>query len=695
MKTLYYTIAFMLVLASSASAIGIDHLRVSDEMVNYLGKFTVTAGLTNNECPGFTHIGRFYLDDFMFRRVNIPCDISSVSADFDMRRDEWELNRIKCGPQKVTFEVLTSAEVSLGINETVDLSVGKLPEIRFEPEMPTPGRSVKMYLRDPETGRVLGNVDLRIRDIYGGTPITGKTSNSDGGFTFTPTVAGEYRVAFNENKQTDICGERVFYVKRPIMVDGPRPENPVVDEMIQLAVPTGGDIGIRVYDESGGLHRIIPVAYNGGANFTLGQAGTYTLVIGSSTKYWDINKTVEVSDRKRPSITVAPEKPVVGDPVTITVSSDGSPLADATVTIRKPDGVERDFKTTSFGTLNYEAVTLTGEYNVRAVKERLDPSEKTFTARHSFDIVFEPDTPTLEDTIVLTVNDQNGNPVGEAQVEIPALNLKRPTDTGGKLSFILQEPMQYAISITKDLFWDEQIRVTPIGVLSVGECLETIDYGENITIAAFDNFDNPVDVDMSFRDPRGMVQLFQNTQTATYSPAIPGEYVVTLSKTNFQQANRTITVLPKPLYHTVYMAAGKFHVNVSDGRDPISGINVVFDKDEVREESATDSQGIAVFNVNTEGNATISLNPESGNVYFEEKSFHAQVLRSYDLILLTTPIIIIFIIAFIAVIVLQLGRHLLGEEGFGLPKRQRTRHDSSFFERNQGRKTGGSGLSRI
>ncbi|MBU0761915.1 MAG: carboxypeptidase-like regulatory domain-containing protein [Candidatus Altiarchaeota archaeon] len=553
-----YTVFFLVLtlIASYAQAIRINEVETSKEHVDIGESFTITAKLGGDTV---SYYADFYVGNYRFATKNIIPDSDEVEAKFGLDKDEMQLRGISCGETTARVQIYTTSTKTLVANESVNIQIGSIPYLVFTPETPTPGKDVTVKVTD-EKGKILTNVDVTIRDIYGGDPISTKT-RSDGTFQFLPKVAGEYKISFEER---DVCGQKTFYIKRPMIVDGPRPENPVVGEMITVAVPAASAIGVKILDANGQLYKTVSAAYNGGANFTISDAGKYIIIFGDlSTKYWTVNRSLTVSDKYMPSIEVAPEKPVLNRPVTITVKSSDKPLQDAVVVIRKPDGVESQYITSSFGTLTYDQVGLAGVYEVKATKDRHSTAVKSFEAKNSFVLKQEPEYPTVQDTITLTVNDQDNKPVGDVLVEVTGLNQKKVTDMGGKITLNLQKAIKYDIQITKDLFWSKTIEVTPYGRLYIGDCVKEVDLGDNVSFNVFDSFNQPIDVDIDVKDPFGVVKQYSGS-SETLSPAKPGNYTVTASKTNYASANTTFYVRPYPLDVDAIMRSGQLIVNIAE-----------------------------------------------------------------------------------------------------------------------------------
>jgi hypothetical protein len=663
-----------------AGAVRITDVKLSNDPVDFQGKFTVTAKLSGPTC---NMLAEFYVDRedgtyYRFDYQNVGCDTDTITAKFDLSAEEWEAKKISCGTRKALVELHVLTGNAMVANKSVDFDVGSIPNVEFSPSEPMAEKSTRVTLTDKTTGNAIYNANVKIKDIYGGDSIDAKTDQG-GSFAFTPRVSGEFKMSI---RQRDVCGDLTFYAKRPLMIDGPRPDNPVINEMVIVAVPSGASVGVKILDAKGDLYRTVPVSFNGGANFSISEPGTYILSVGDqSTKYWGINKTFTVSDRLIPEIKVAPDQPTIGKPATITVSSRGSPLDTATVTVKKPDGVDRDFATTSYGTVNYDMITSTGIYNIRAIKDRYGAGTASFEARNSLDAKFEPQMPNVKDTITINVKDQNDKPVSDVLVDIPAISFKRVTDMGGKLSFNLQEAKEYEIKLTKDLYWDKTIKLTPYGLLVIGECVKEFELGGSLPITVFDSFKSPAQADINVKDPDGIVKFYSGA-SQTLTPDKPGQYSVSVTKTNYIESNITFNVLPHPLNATSSMSKGQLTVNVTSKGAILPGVKVSVKEGLITLNGTTNNAGQASFNINKEGNITVTVNPGRENKNYEERAMRQQIVRSYDLVLLATPLSIIFLITLFTIIAIQIGRKFLGGGEWKMPQigggkpQMKTKHDS-------------------
>ncbi|MCX6695420.1 MAG: hypothetical protein NTU61_03915, partial [Candidatus Altiarchaeota archaeon] len=469
--------------SAGASAVRIDNMRLSPDPAKYYQDFNIKASLTGDTCA---IEARFFIDDYLFSRKNVPCDAEDIDADFT--ENEWDTSNLNCGVHMAVIELVSHGTVVENYTQSVD--IGIVPDITFDPVMPTVDRDFKITFRDPGTQSLIQNMKVKIVD-----KLTFASSDRDTGMsgqaTYSTKNPGVYRI---ELSKKEYCGNIEFYVKRQMLVDGPKPTNPVVDEPITIGVPAGASLGIKVLDSKGAIYKTVFESISGGANFTISEPGNYTVVIGDlSTKYWPVNKSITVYSKPVPEIKVFPEQPAVGKTMTITVSARDVGLEGATITVTKPDGVSKELTTGSGGSVNYDGASSVGRYTVRAEKNKYETVTAQFDVYYSFNVLYEPSKPTINDTITLTVQNQDGAGVGDATVSIPAIGFLGYTDNDGKIKFKLNEPKDYEVVVSKQRYWNATSTITPCGILIVELSAYDIELGGNISISSSTCFGNPVD----------------------------------------------------------------------------------------------------------------------------------------------------------------------------------------------------------
>ncbi|MBM3309277.1 MAG: hypothetical protein FJY77_03395, partial [Candidatus Altiarchaeales archaeon] len=232
-----------------------------------------------------------YFDDSVFpaKTVNVGPDL--LDTEVTVSKDDWGTKiNLKCGVHTMRADLVKYGEVYDILSQNVD--VGNVPIMVLDPARPNPGQSLKISFTDRDTGEVLKNIHVTITDTDWNTE--NKDTGSTGYLIYTPSKPGKYELEITETKY---CGEMYFYAKRNITLDGPKPERPMVGDMITINVPSS-DIGLNVYDSNGDFYLSARTSITGVINFTINDPSEYLLVIGdSSTRYWGVNKTLTVSEK--------------------------------------------------------------------------------------------------------------------------------------------------------------------------------------------------------------------------------------------------------------------------------------------------------------------------------------------------------------------------------------------------------------
>ncbi|MDD5112362.1 MAG: hypothetical protein PHG85_07450, partial [Candidatus Altiarchaeota archaeon] len=501
-----------------------------------------------------------YLDDNIipFKKVNIGAEDESV--EISIKKEDWadnqQLINIKCGTHSMKVDLTRAGfgTSDLFDTQTLDFDVGNVPILAFDPASPVPGKDVKVMFKDAAGDLLTDQIRVVISYRKNLDTITeNKDTGNAGYFTYNPPQPGEYKISVQPNKY-NYCGELKFYAKRIPLIDGPHPPNPVVGEMITMAVPAG-DIGVKVYDSNGDFYLAARTMITGGVNFTINDAGSYLLVIGElSARHWGVNKTLNVSGRPSLSADIEPENPSVKLPVSITVKANGVPVANANVKIITPEGTQREYKTLANGKVIYDGVTTMGEYSVIVENAKYEPVIKSFKARNGFQLDFDPAIPFLNSEASVLVRDQDGIFVPDAQVSIPELGIVGATDSEGKFSFTISEadttadPLEYPVTVSKDMFWDLTKRIPTQDTLDIRSPGE-VEVGTDVSVNVYNSRGGLLgDDSMSSKvtSPEGEITTI-NKASFTFKPQSVGSYSIEAGKNNYMANSTVLQVTAHPL----------------------------------------------------------------------------------------------------------------------------------------------------
>ena len=632
-----------------ASAAGIWGIDMKPDKLDIDDDFEVTAILWG-DTRGM--VVKFYVGDFEFSSINVGADKDEI----DSNKWKHDDKKLKCGPHTVHVELIDGETIVDEIYETI--SIGNVPTLRITPENPLPSKEVTLDFVDNETGKPLNNLYMDIYRIKDG--LTSKkhySANAQGKVILTPKEIGEYKIIVDDSTY---CGSWAFPVKKDLIIDGPHPQDPLAGELITLAI--SGAVGAKVLDESGELYTVATTSIGGGVNFTIADAGEYTLILGGlSTRYWGRNITISVSGRLSPSIKII-EKPIVGRGVTISVTSGGEKLKDAAVKINTPVGGSETYITDSEGDVTFIPSTL-GRYTVTVEKDKYEVSDAYFTAQNSMDMIIMPEKPYPGEDIAVIVKNQLGSLIEDASVFIKGTSLGGLTNSNGKFKFSLDKPAEYTIFITRENYWNATGNLRVYGLLSVKAPRE-VEVGTKVEIQVFDNEGNLIDTQLEIKKPDGTKEFLEyiksqgespgesteDMYTYHYVPTESGMYTVTASKEDYKSANTSIIATPHTLHIARELEGGKLAILVSSNLNPVPGITVSLETPAGSEDRVTDENGSVLFDIK-EGNIRISVNSENVNKNYEARVVNDQVKKQYNYLMLILAVTIVIVLSMVAALI--------------------------------------------
>jgi len=656
---LYLVILLGLAAIASGQTLTITSIRSSPETIDYEGAFSIIVTLSGeNTCDS---VVRFYMDNStneFFKRDPVGCGTYEVQSS----NWNWDASPLVCGPHTVKA-VVTMAGAIMD-TKTLDINVGNFPIFTLIPDKPIVGKDVKIVLNNTK-GEFLSNIRLIVHSIKGEKDTTIYTAENGAATFTTSSVADRYRVTVDNRKY---CGEIKFDTKKNMIVDGPHPSNPVVGEIIMVAIPPG--TGALVYDQNGAVYLRAFTDISGAVNFTIKDPGTYTVVM-EGTHYWPVNITFTVSEKPIPEISVTPEEPVVGNAMSIQVSSRGSALGAARVTITKPDGTPREYLTPESGRITYDDVSIPGEYIIRVEKDRYNPGVKKINANNKFNVEITPSIPTIEDIIALVVKNQKNDVVSDASFSVEGTNIVGLTDPSGKFTLKLTQPLAYNLQITKDGYWTFKKTITPLGILSMSISSDDIELSESATINVYDGKGSPLTGIIKITKPDNTVDSFESTNYS-YTPQKAGVYKIVVGKMGYIDVNSTLNVRTHPLGVNLSMTDKKLILNVTSHENPVSGLNVYVSMPSGNEKVAvTDNSGVVSIETEGRGLVKIGINERNKNVDYETITMDKLIVKSYRYWLLIIPVVLILFIAIGLILIIQILRRSVSrrETQFRKPRR--------------------------
>lgn len=673
-------VVFMASIQSFAAAY-IDSLDIPSQ-IPMEGDFRITARLSGDTCGAQA---RFYIDKKFLNSNSLGCSRRTTESEMV----NPSLDGFACGAHSLIVQVLKEDDILA--NYSQEVSFGNMPVISVS-DGAKDSREVTISFIDNATGKPVTYLKTKIYNLRKGTNSAERHStDSEGKLTYSSRDTGEYRLIIEDS---DYCGEKFFYIKRPLYFEGPYPKSPIIGDLISMAVPAG--VGVKVYDSAGSLFLIGATSITGGVNYTINQSGNYTVVIGDETSlYGTANVSLYVSAKASDSLAAVPEKANrLVDPVAISLKADGSPLANATITIEDPEGLLEDISSGANGTIYYTP-QLAGIYIVTYSDPKHLGAQTKFEARSSFLLDYTPKEPQVDSDINIYARDHLNNLVPGATVSIKDVTYGL-TSADGKYTFRVSEPKKYTALVTRADYWDGTIEFTAISPLNIELTPEEFELGGTVHVTAYDSRRNVLDAEMIVASPDGSISAFNGT----FTPVMVGSYQVTASKKGFIPSSTNFSVKSHPLELSISISGDRILVNTTSHGMPAPRIPLVVEKVSGKEKIVSDGSGHAVIRIRNDGRVKISANSEGENPDYGKITVVRNIVKMHDYSGLIMGLSAVALVALIAIAVVYAAprKDSLGRTGRNVSHREKvhTRHTSTGNGHSSlsGRKSGGSALSK-
>lgn len=631
-------LSVFLILISQAWAASLRDIDLDEDSIDQEDDFYVTVDIRS---PETNMEVRFYVDDRLFSRKNVGSQTEEVrSSRYDDA--EWDKHYIECGKHKVYAQLERGGKVLDNISTT--LNVGNLPLFVTEPERPLTDDTLKIKVTDEEDGSTVTGIGIEILDVREAR-LHKKEVDATGTVTFTPPTAGRYELRIVSGRK--YCGRFDFYAKKRIIIDGPFPKDPTAGEIVTIALPSG--VGLKGLDMDGNLVFTAYTTLGGGANFTIDTPGEYILVFGElSTEYWALNKSLTISEKPVPEVSVTPEQATLGESILLTINSRGAALNAAVVTVTAPDNSFETFTTSTSGEIVYTPSEI-GDYNVRVEKKRYTTVEKKFGARNKFGVDLNPREPNVGDTVNITVRNQMGLTVADASVTVG--DVSGVTNSAGVYSFSLAEIKEHTLTVSKARFWDYTMDMLPLGVLKSSLSTYDIELGENVSITVTDGAGTPLTANIAAIVAGESAEITGNTFMVTKT----GAYTITVKKEGYNSISHLLNVSAHPLDIDFDFKGNVMTVEVSSHEVPVSGITVKLNE----KTAVSDANGRVIFNVDEVGEYYIEVNTVNVNIEYISNRFPRQVVKKYNYLFLIIPIVLVMMLALATIAILHEGHKKL------------------------------------
>ncbi|VVB55047.1 Carboxypeptidase regulatory-like domain protein [uncultured archaeon] len=629
--TLIFFALVALALASSASA-EILGVTTNKHEVRVGGTLYVEVTVGGDESCGSDV--EFYMDNdtkaFSIKRP--ACETSVQSTNWD-----WAIKDLDCGTHVARVILKRNGEILGKAEATFD--VGNPPTFIITPEQPTVGKDVFITFNDRTNGSTISDVKANIYDKTARTRADYIT-NDKGTIDYMPSSYGDYEITITDRQY---CGRIAFEAKRKTIVIGPQPKTPITGELTSIIVPQG--VGVKVLKKDGSLYKNLFTPNSGEVNFTVENAGEYTITVGDlSTQYWPVKLDLTVSDKPTPEVAAWPNLAVGGRTVNISVGDRGQPLGGAAVTVTKPDGDVKQFTTKEDGVILFEDTLVAGNYSVLVSKDRYLNATSQFTVVHMMYAQLTPDKPQTGDSITVRAVDERNTLVSGATVDVDGKS--GLTDANGAHTFNLDEVGLYNISVSKDGYVPTDLNVLVGDELSISLSRSDAEIGTVVEAAVFNHLGSPVDANIVVSSPSGDAQE-KYASGVQYNPREDGNHSFTAEKEGYVSANAQLRAFRHPVEASISLVYDFLVVNVTSHGYPAAGIPVAIQLPQggATVMFSTNKSGQAGVEMTAAGPVSVTVNPGGSNRVYASTKADANVEKSYSLGLLVPPVVLIAAVA--------------------------------------------------
>ncbi len=632
----YFTILLLLLLLVPAVAgVRISDINVNPDKYNIsrVDKVSVNVEFSGTPCNSKV---LFFLDDVLFSSKNLRCDTDKIESN------SWDLSKrgVDCGVHEIRVELFKSDKKIQTVSQMI--RIGRIPEVNIIPDKPLVNKEVALRFIEDD-GTPVRNLVVDIYRVKGGVGSADSyDTGGDGKLRFIPKESGEYRFAIDD---LNYCGGGSFYVKKALIVDGPNPPDPKVGDPVTFAL--SDPVGAKLVRSDG---KIFPLytTINGGVNFTVDEAGTYTLVLGElSTEYWGVNKTVVIEDKADISLLIDPENPVIGRSISINTRANGKPLSGVEIEIENQAGEIKTYTTDLNGVMNFIPNSI-GLHRIYARKKGYKESKKDFYVYNSLHISFEPDSPLPGQEVTLITKNQLGYLINDVNVFIPEIPAGGKTDTNGVFKFIPTKVGRYTITLNKENYWDVNIKLNVSGLLKLTLDRDVIEIGEPVTILTLDEEGNQVSTNIKIRDPEGHEEVLKGT---SYTPDEVGMYQISAGGGGYVTSTRELTVNPHPLELNTAIEGDELVIKTESSHAPVAGITLLLKTKNMDKTLMTDENGISRTGLE-EGELRIIANTMNVNREYGVKDITREIRREHNYsmlaFVLTTIVVLTGIVIFVS-----------------------------------------------
>ncbi len=593
----------------------------------------------------------------------------------DVKTDSWGTFSIKAG-ERISHKFITSkddcsrymvqAKIIIRNNVrnhdwelTVPVKVGKMFYVTISPEKAIVNKKTQIEVRD-EYGMYVGDARIWIGNTAGTNEYRSGTTLKNDAFYFTPEHLGEMLIKVTKMGEGFCQNSKVIEVRHNFTVYGPYsnryPDKPVA----------GDEIVLKLFDENAkavagasvtvsGKEKIVYLNSDegGGVIFVTNESGKHTILVEKQIPlFWDANLTFDVLPKPELTIKMSPENPIVGDDVTLKITTKN--VSNIDVTITNPEGFSRTIRTDRNNQVNFD-VKLLGRYIITAETEGYEALDHEFEVHNLFKILVEPKNQVIGDNVTITILDQKDYPVPNAQVTITGTaqnketeKLDINTDHTGEISLKLNSK-RYEIYVKKNGYDDFKGTITPIIkelYLNLSSKKLIINEGDiHISVTEKDT-KSPIDAVIKIKGERTGIEIEKTASAFTFTPEFADNYRVYVTKDYYDPVSADFVIEPSPIKIDAKLEDKELVLTVTSNNKSLMGIDVIITTPERKITTVTGDLGIVTINLDDEGSGEYSI-LAGKHPNYESSEIGIFVNKNYSLWWTILIFIIIFVTGFI------------------------------------------------
>ncbi|OYT54989.1 MAG: hypothetical protein B6U72_00595 [Candidatus Altiarchaeales archaeon ex4484_2] len=561
-----------------------------------------------------------YKEDNVDLEEGVDYTISLDEGDFDSIWDNLFLG-YDCGDHEIEVKVYDDVDDE---QDTVDLEIegDEFNTVTITPESPGVDEEITVYVED-EDGDEMDRAYIKIfhlgddetwdeddEDTYERTEYDGEAT-----FTledeFDPAIGRYLFIVVESSGGGSYCRETTELSLKKELVIGELPQEIRAGEVMELKILDPNDNPVPYADvtvSGQGFSETKSTDGNGYVYFTIEETGGYS-ILATKTDFDDsLIKHFTVKPRSDMNIEVGPDDALVGEQLTVTVSSSGEAVESAEVRIKKPDGIfESTRRTSSSGVITYIPQAV-GVYEIEVSKESYETAVKKHVVSDEFQVQLEGSV-LINENIPITVKDHKGNAVKDAIVSIRGVKIAQ-TDSLGKASFVIESSGTYTVGVSKEGFKEFSREITAEGSLKVELSKSEIGLDETVTITVKDMRDQAIEAEITIDEPdRG--STMETASEFTFAPETAGKHEVRVNRRGYSPCTTEFTVEPYQVKLSSEVSGNYLIVIAKRNNEPVSNLTVSVtppSSDELF--MYTDRNGIARMDLEQlgeKGNFTITL----------------------------------------------------------------------------------------